>query len=248
MHVSGVVPDGGDWTHRFDLAADDLGVPIAASIVIDGECQFFFPDFGCLDSQWSPDLDAELLDPDGVRIAFSQCMDGVECGFGRQETLHAMPTVAGTYEIHVHAYRGRPNDGLGGDLELNLSTGPAGDDAPPPPPPPPNSAHVGDLDRGSLNLTSTHWRARVTIRVHNGDHGRLSGVVVRGRFGPKGAALTCTTGPGGACTLRRDLRRSRASIVFVMLVISKPSYVYAAGRNHDPDGDSDGTRITVTRP
>ncbi|MGI8617127.1 MAG: hypothetical protein ACR2L4_10175 [Actinomycetota bacterium] len=48
--------------------------------------------------------------------------------------------------------------------------------------------------------------------------------------------------------LTRDLRRSRASIVFVVLGLSKTSYVYAASRNHDPDGDSTGTRITVTRP
>ena len=250
VHVSGVVPDDGEWTYAFDLAAADLGVPIAASIVSEGEwvCQLEIPDFGCLDGQWSPDLDAELVDPDGDPIALSQCMDGAECGSGRQETLHAMPTVAGTYQIRVYAFLGAPNDGLGGGFELDLSTGPVGDGAPPPPPPPPSSVHVGDLDRSSLNLTSTRWRARATIRVHNGDHGPLPGVVVRGRFGTNGAVLTCTTGPGGGCTLRRDLRRTRASIGFVVLGLSKASYVYAAGSNHDPDGDSDGTRITVTRP
>jgi len=248
VHVSGVVPDGVGWTYPFDVSAADLGVPIAASIVLDGECQFFFPGFGCLDSQWSPDLDAELLDPGGVRIAFSQCMDGEECGFGRQETLHAMPTVAGTYEIHVYAYLGAPNDGLGGGFELDLSTGPAGDGPPPPPPLPPPSMHVGDLDRSSISLSATRWRARATIRVHDGDHALLPGVVVRGRFGPNGAALTCTTATGGACTLTRDLKKTRASIVFTVLGLSKTSYVYVAASNHDPDGESNGTKITVTRP
>ena len=108
--------------------------------------------------------------------------------------------------------------------------------------------HVGDLDRSSVILSSTRWRARATIRVHAKGHGLVPGVVVRGRFGPNGATLTCTTGPAGACTLRRDLRRSRTSIVFVVLGLSKPSYLYAAASNHDPDGDSNGTRITVTRP
>ena len=249
VHVSGAVPDGGDWTYPFDLAAADLAVPIAVSIVSGGEwaCQLEIPGFGCLDGQWSPDLDAELVDPDGDPIALSHCMDGVECGSGRQETLHAMPTVAGTYEIHVYAYVGAPNDGAGGSFELDLSTGPAGDEAPPPPPPP-TSMHVGDLDRSSVNISSTRWRARAKIRVHAGGHSLLPGVVVRGRFGPNGATLTCTTGPGGACTLRRDLRRSRASIVFVVLGLSKTSYAYGASSNHDPDGDSDGTKITVTRP
>jgi serine protease AprX len=248
VHVSAAVPDGGGWTYPFDLAADDLGFPIAATIILDGECQFFFPGFGCLDSQWSPDLDAELLDPGGARIAFSQCVDGEECGFGRQETLHAMPTVAGTYEIHVYAYLGAPNDGLGGSFELDLSTGPAGDGPPPPPPPPPPSMHVGDLDRSSISLSATRWRARATIRVHDGDHALLPGVVVRGRFGPNGAALTCTTGTGGACTLTRDFKKTRASIVVTVLGLSKTPYVYVASSNHDPDGESNGTNITVTRP
>jgi hypothetical protein len=43
VHVSGVVPVGGGWTYRLDVSAADLGVPIAASIILDGECQFFFP-------------------------------------------------------------------------------------------------------------------------------------------------------------------------------------------------------------
>ena len=30
VHLSGSVPDDGEWTHEFTLGADDLGVPIAA--------------------------------------------------------------------------------------------------------------------------------------------------------------------------------------------------------------------------
>ena len=245
VHVSDVVPDGGEWTYPFDVATAYLGVPIGVTIVADGECQFFFPGFGCLDSQWGPDLDAELLDPDGVRIALSQCMDGEECGLGRQETLHAMPTVAGTYQIRLYAYLGSPNDGLGGGFELDLSTGPAGDGPPPPPPP---TMHVGDLDRSSVSLSPTRWRARATIRVHDRTHDPLPGVVVKGRFGPNGSVLACTTGAGGGCTLTRDLPKSRVSIVFVVLGLQKSTHTYVAANNHDPDGDSNGTRITVTRP
>jgi serine protease AprX len=258
VHVSGVVPDGGEWTYPFDLAAADLGVPIAASIILNGQCQIFLPGFGCFDPSWSPDLDAQLFDPSGVLLDISQCtyeappaedpqVDG--CGFGRQETLHAMPTVAGTYQIRVYTYLGAPNNGVGGGFGLDLSTGPAGAPAPPPPPPPPPlSMHVGDLDDTSVSLSSTRWRARATIRVHDGDHALLPGAVVRGRFGPNGPVVTCTTGTGGACTLTRDLKKTRASIVFIVVGLSKSGYTYVATNNHDPDGDSDGTRITVTRP
>jgi hypothetical protein len=71
---------------------------------------------------------------------------------------------------------------------------------------------------------------------------------VRGRFGPTGRAVTCTTGPRGRCTLQRDLRRSRASIAFTVLKVAKAGSTYVAAANHDPDGDSNGSRITATRP
>jgi hypothetical protein len=123
-----------------------------------------------------------------------------------------------------------------------------GGDDPPPPPPPPPSAHVRDLDDTSVRVSASRWRARVAIRVHDGDHTSMSGVVVRGRFGPNGSVFRCTTGAGGACSLQRDLPRSRASIVFTILSLTRSGYTYQAAGNHDPDGDSNGSRITVTRP
>ncbi|MGH3924747.1 MAG: hypothetical protein ACRDTT_18120, partial [Pseudonocardiaceae bacterium] len=151
------------------------------------------------------------------------------------------------YLIRLFPFGGSPNDGLGGAFDLDLSTGPAGDDTMPPPPPPP-SIHVGDLDDVSVTLSSTRWRARATIRVHDGTHALLPGVVVRGRFGPNGSALSCTTETGGACTLKRDLKRARLSIEFVVLGLSKEAHTYLAANNHDADGESNGTRIVVTRP
>jgi serine protease AprX len=252
VHLADTVPDGGEWNHSFPVAAADLDVPIAATIVLGGQCQFFFPGFGCLDSEWSPDIDAALFDPNGIRIALSQCMVGNECGFGRQETLHAMPTVVGTYRIRVYAYLGSPNDGLGGPFDLDLSTGPAASDGsppPPPPPPPPPSIHVGDLDRDSLWLTSTTWRAKATVLVHDGAHAIVPGVVVTGRWGTSGK-VTCTTKDDGRCTLTRDLRKNRASIAFTVLGLSKASYTYVEADNHDEDDEdgSNGTKITVNRP
>ena len=108
--------------------------------------------------------------------------------------------------------------------------------------------HVGDLDRSSISLSATRWRARATIRVHDGDHAVLPGVVVRGRFGTERRGAHLHDRHGGACTLTRDLKKTRASIVFIVLGLSKASYVYVPASNHDPDGDSNGTKITVTRP
>ena len=243
VHLTGTVPDGGQWSHTFDVSADDLDVPIAATVLIGGACGLSIPGFGCLDAEWSPDLDVKLFDPTGAQIGVSQCVAGSECGLGRQETIHVMPTVAGTYELLVYAYLGSPNAGLGGDFGLDLSTGPVGS-APPPPPP---TMHVGDLDRTSVTLSKTRWRARVTIRVHDGSEALQPGVVVTGQWGSS-VTVTCTTGTSGACTVTRDLKGSQASMTFRVTGLADGIHDYASASNHDPDGDSNGTTISVTRP
>ena len=75
---------------------------------------------GCFRWEWDPDLDARLLDPSSTEIATSTCVVG-SCGFiGRQETLDAMPTTAGTYTIEVFPWEGTET---GGDFNVYLSRG-----------------------------------------------------------------------------------------------------------------------------
>jgi hypothetical protein len=38
------------------------------------------------------------------------------------------------------------------------------------------------------------------------------------------------------------------SVTFTITGMSKSGFSYAAGSNHDPDGDSNGTSIVVTKP
>jgi serine protease AprX len=256
VHRSVTVPDAGEWTYSFDVASEDLDVPIAATVVLmaGSGCTLFFPLFGCLD-EWSPDLDVKLFDPNGTLLDISQCAFVATsgdphvdtCKTGRQETVHSMPTVAGTYRITVYAFAGGP----GAPISFDLSTGPiAGGPPPPPPPPPPSTTiHVGDLDRDSSWLTSTTWRARATIRVHDGDELAVAGVVVTGRWGANGS-VTCTTNLNGNCSVTRDLKKAKASIVFRVLGLLKSSYTYVAADNHDEldEDGSNGTTITVNRP
>jgi serine protease AprX len=258
VHVASSVPTGGSWTYPFDLTAGQLDVPIAGTVILATPCTLFFPGFGCLDSAWTPDLDVKLFDPNGVLLDISQCAYVApatadpqvdSCGLGRQETVHSMPTVAGTYRISVYAYP--VGTGQGGPFDLDLSTGPVGttEPPPPPPPPPPPTLHVGDLDATSVWVNATTWRGTVTIRVHDGTDAPVAGVTVTGRWGANGS-VTCTTGTNGACTISKQFKKSRASIAFNVLGLSKASYTYVAADNHDEvDADSsNGTRITVNRP
>ena len=95
------------------------------SIILDGTCEDFFG-FGCLFG-WTPDIDAELYDPNGMRLDVSVCaaIEGGDlhpgpCAIGRQETLQSMPTIAGTYLIRLFPFDGDPNLGQGGAFDLDL--------------------------------------------------------------------------------------------------------------------------------
>jgi len=240
------VPDHGTWTHAFTLGSGDVGVPIGATMIIDGApvCVFFF--FGiCLEYNWGPDLDAELIDPTGTVIARSTCAAGSECGIGRQETLHAMPTVAGTYTMRVTPWEGDPFNGQGGTFAIDLSAGAPGSPPPPPPPPEPMTTHVGDLDGRAAG--SGRWTATVTITVHDGADAPLAGVVVTATW-QGGASATCTTGAAGTCSVSRRVAKSTPSVWLLVTGLSKAGFAYASSANHDPDGDSNGTTITVARP
>ncbi|MDP9302382.1 MAG: S8 family serine peptidase, partial [Actinomycetota bacterium] len=195
QRLTGSVADFGTTTKTFTLAAGDLGVPIAATITVDGApyCVLDLGPLGCLLFEWNPDLDASLLDPNGTELDASTCAAGDECGLGRQETLHAMPTVAGTYSIRIEPFPGDPNfptdhDGAGGSFAVDLFHGPGGT-APPPPPAP--TVHIGDLDDTSA-LLATGWRAQVRILVEDQDRAVVPGAAVTGKW-PNGSTGTCTT-------------------------------------------------------
>jgi subtilisin family serine protease len=110
--------------------------------------------------------------------------------------------------------------------------------------------HIGDLDRSSAKGTSTTWRATVTIKVHNANEQPISGVTVSIMWtnGAAGTA-TCTTNSSGNCTITKSgLSNSITSVTLTVTNATKSSFMYTASANHDPDGESTGTVIVVTKP
>ena len=111
-----------------------------------------------------------------------------------------------------------------------------------------DSVHIADLDGARANASASKWRATVTVEVRN-DLGQLVlGAVVTGAWS-RGGSGSCTTGASGRCSLQSAqlARSSVASITFSTTKI-QASLLYAAVDNADPDGDSNGTAITVNRP
>jgi serine protease AprX len=249
--VTDSVADGDTWMYPLQIATADLGVPIAASITAEGKttCVLSFGNL-CFYEQWLPDLDARLKDPTGAVVAESLCLLQGDCGMvGRQETLHVLPTQAGTYWIEVWPSADDVNLGKGGSFHLDLSKGPATGASPPPPPPPPLSLHVGDLDGSTLAIRRA-WRASVSAGVHDGSEQPLAGAVITGTWsGGFSGTASCTTGIDGRCSVTSGkMSGSRTSVNFTVTQVTKSGYSYFPSQNHDPDGDSTGTAITVVKP
>lgn len=138
--VTGSVPTSG--TTDVPIAVTTAGQPLGASVQISGElaCSEWLLWF-CLAWEWSPDLDASLLDPSGAVVAESTCplsaSNGI-CGtVGRFETVGASSAAAGTWTLRVRPYAGAPNNGKGGSFSADVFGAVEGGTPPPPPPPPP---------------------------------------------------------------------------------------------------------------
>jgi PKD repeat protein len=113
--------------------------------------------------------------------------------------------------------------------------------APPPPP-----VHVGDLDASSVNVRST-WNAVAEVEVHTGSHVGVSSVFVSGVW-DDGTAASCTTEWNGRCVFEKHgLPLRRSAVTLTITGATSASVVYKASDNHDADGDSNGTTVTIRR-
>ncbi len=116
----------------------------------------------------------------------------------------------------------------------------------------PTSMHVGDLD-GTASNDGSSWSAMVEITVHDQDHQPLNGATVVGSWSRSGLLSdTCTTGElggNGTCiVLLSGLRKGVKSVTFTVTSVTLSGVSYQATSNHDVDGSSNGTSVTVSRP
>jgi bacillolysin len=109
--------------------------------------------------------------------------------------------------------------------------------------------HVGDLDRASANNGKT-WTATVTVQVDDEGHGPVSGASVTGAWsdGASGTA-GCVTAANGRCSVSKTgIPKKSGSATFTVTGVTHATRVYQSSANHDPDGDSSGTAVTVLKP
>jgi hypothetical protein len=107
------------------------------------------------------------------------------------------------------------------------------------------SIHVGDLDSiasGNRNLV-----AKAITIVHNDSDSPMSGVLVEGLWddGVSSNSATCTTDGTGQCTMNKNTKEVSITFTVTNLVLS--GFESNLSANHDPDGDSDGTTIIISK-
>ena len=107
--------------------------------------------------------------------------------------------------------------------------------------------HIGDLDGVRTNQKGS-WTASVTVTVHFANHGPVANATVSGSWNIGGTG-SCTTDGSGQCTLSRTaISRKTQSVMFTIFNVTKSPYLYKQVDNHDPDGESNGTSVTVWSP
>lgn len=122
--------------------------------------------------------------------------------------------------------------------------GPGGE---PPEEPVVGTMHVGDLD-GAAVVRRNQWEGQVKVTVVDGaaTPSPVDGALVTGTW-DTGAQATCTTSADGVCTVTEVARKGVEALTFSVDGVTRSGYTYDASANTDPDGDSDGTTITVVR-
>jgi thermitase len=170
-------------------------------------------------------------DPDGAIVAY-EWRDG-----STVVASIAAPSLWLSVGTHTLTLRVTDDDGAVATDSVVVTVNPIG------------RVHIGDLD-GSSGGTKSSWTALVTVTAHNTSHESVSGVVVTGTWsGGASGGGTCTTGSDGTCVVvASNLRKRDATATFAVSGLAASGLSYSADQNHDPDGSSNGTRITIAKP
>jgi hypothetical protein len=169
-------------------------------------------------------------DPDGRIVDYDWMFgDGSGQGGGGAAITHSYKA-AGTFPVSL-----RVTDDTGGTGTHSVSVTIPG-------------VHIGDLD-AAASPTRSSWTASVTVLVHDDAHRPVANATVTGSWsGSPGSLSSCRTADSGACTTTSDvLPNAISSIPFNVLSVVSGTGVYDATRNHDVDGGTNGTTVTVRR-
>ncbi len=111
-----------------------------------------------------------------------------------------------------------------------------------------NQIYVADIDNLSDNINSSYFRARARVYVAS-DGQAVSGANVYGTITYNNQTYTANcsvpTNNSGFCNVSVIVPTSAANAVFRVTSVTANGFVYNSSLNSDPEGDSNGTEITL---
>jgi hypothetical protein len=180
-------------------------------------------------------------DTDGLPIG-TQTVDGLGIGSFTVLTFEWSTETASLGDHVLTAAHDFPDDNPGNDSNsttVTLTEEPVGA----------SGMHVGDLFPYSSSEGRT-WSGYVIVRIHDQNHDPILGATVYGSWSGGGLAVDeCTTDYAGECLMLSTLNAKKTkSLTFTVTDVDFGSATYSPSDNHDADGDSDGTSITINKP
>jgi hypothetical protein len=109
--------------------------------------------------------------------------------------------------------------------------------------------HVGDLFPYNSSEGRT-WSGYVIVGIHDENHAPIVGATVYGSWTGSGLAVDeCETDYAGECLMLSTLNAKKTkSLTFTVTDVVFGTATYSPSDNHDADGDSDGTSVTIKKP
>ncbi len=130
-----------------------------------------------------------------------------------------------------------------------LNPTPAPTVAPTPTPniaPAPSGVHVGNLVPRVEQLgQGAKVKVSVEVYVHDSAHNPIEGASVSGQWTDASGSTSCTTGSTSSCVVQTGPLSVPGSVTFTVTGVTYNGLDYEPALNHDPNGDSNGTSITV---
>jgi hypothetical protein len=112
-----------------------------------------------------------------------------------------------------------------------------------------SSVHVADIDgSASVKGKSVRWEAFVTVTIRDQSGAPVSGATVTGQWsGAKIGPVSGATAGDGSVTFSTGKMSSGTTVILAVTNVVAGGFAYDSSANDDPDGGSDGTRITVPK-
>jgi hypothetical protein len=110
--------------------------------------------------------------------------------------------------------------------------------------------HVADLDGTAKGKgKSVRWEAFVTVTIRDSAAAPVAGATVTGNWsGAVSAGASGLTARNGSLTLRTGNKAQGPQVTFTVTNVAGAGLTYSETANTDPDGDSTGTAIIISKP